>query len=264
MTASIKSKLLKFIANRADRQFDFSALSQARIGMGHVDGHLPTAAWLDLQASFAQAKDAVFAEFSQEKIDTVCASLGLSTIAVSTPVVEPLQFLLRPDLGRQLSDDSRRQLDEYFADASASYDVLLIIAGGLSPAAIGAQLPEFLSAYTSLASAAGLKIAPVITTPRGRVALGDQINASVRAKLTAVLIGERPGLTTSGSMGVYFTYAAQPGCTDQQRNCISNIHQHGLTGRDAAAKFHYLSCKAIAQQMTGICLKDDQDLYLTT
>lgn len=263
MADSIKSKLLKSIAHRLDRKHDFSQYSQARIGIGHVDGHLPTSASLDLQASFAQAKDAVFAEFPMQSIKDICVSLGLATIEVTTQVNDPLQFLLRPDLGRQLSDASYQYLQENF-NAEHAYDVLLVIAGGLSPAAIRVQLPAFLSVYLQQAASAKLTIAPVILTARGRVALGDQINAIVGARLTAVLIGERPGLTTADSMGIYFTYAAKPGCTDEQRNCISNIHQYGLPPDKAAIKFNYLSIKALTQKMTGICLKDDQDLYLTT
>ena len=116
---------------------------------------------------------------------------------------------------------------------------------------------EFLPAFVSQLQKNKWTLAPIIINPRGRVALGDQINDYLKAKFIVMLIGERPGLTTPDSLGIYFTYHAHTGCTDEQRNCISNIHSQGLLHEAAAKKLMTLLQKANKIGMTGVGLKDD-------
>ena len=103
----------------------------------------------------------------------------------------------------------------------------------------------------------GWSLAPILINSRGRVALGDQANHFFKATIVIMLIGERPGLTTPDSLGIYFTYQARPGCTDEQRNCISNIHARGLSSESAVEKLVFLLRKAFNLRMTGVQLKDD-------
>ena len=100
-----------------------------------------------------------------------------------------------------------------------------------------------------------LSVAPVVINPRGRIALGDHLNELFKAKIVVVLIGERPGLTTSDSMSIYFTYQARTGCTDEQRNCISNIHVDGLSCEEAALKIDLPAQKSIKKQVDGCGVK---------
>jgi ethanolamine ammonia-lyase small subunit len=110
----------------------------------------------------------------------------------------------------------------------------------------------------SLPGLAGLKIGPVVIARFGRVALGDEIGACFRAKLCALLVGERPGLSVADSLGVYLTYDPKPGRRDSERNCISNIHANGgLAIAQAAATLCWLARAALDRCETGVSLKDE-------
>jgi ethanolamine ammonia-lyase small subunit len=106
------------------------------------------------------------------------------------------------------------------------------------------------------------KIGPVVVARQGRVALGDEIGELLRAKLVVMLIGERPGLSSPDSLGIYLTYEPKVGCSDAQRNCISNVRPEGLSYAAAAHKLHYLLTHARRLGLTGVGLKDDSDALL--
>jgi ethanolamine ammonia-lyase small subunit len=238
-----------------DRQADLSRFTHARVGMGHAGGMLKCRDWLNFQLGFAQAKDAVSTAFPTQTILEVCHRLQLDTVIIESQARDLQTFLLQPDAGRQLSLHDESVLTQLKLPSAP--DLLIGIAGGLSPIAIAQQLPDFLPLLIEQVRALGWRIAPVFLTPRGRVALGDQVNQFFRAKLTVMCIGERPGLSSPDSMGIYFTYGAKPGCTDDQRNCISNIHARGLSHQEAVTKLIYLLQIAEERRKTGVSLKDD-------
>jgi ethanolamine ammonia-lyase small subunit len=72
-----------------------------------------------------------------------------------------------------------------------------------------------------------------------------------------VLIGERPGLSATDSMGLYLTWAARRGSNDAMRNCISNIRPGGLGADAAATKALWLLVEARKLGATGVALKDE-------
>lgn len=260
MANDIEKKVKRYLKNQQDRTLDFSLHSHARLGLGHTGGHLKLKAWLDLQMDFAQAKDAVFSSYNASEIKKLCDDLNLQTIEVQSQANDAREFVLRPDLGRLLAHESENELSLQVAHHHeyVQRDVLIVISGGLSPIAIQWQIPEFLPKFIHrINEQQRWTIAPVIITPRGRVALGDHINHYFKAKVLVMLIGERPGLSTPDSMGIYFTYQAKPGCTDEQRNCISNIHERGLAHEHAALKLIALIGKSMASKISGIALKDD-------
>jgi hypothetical protein len=84
-----------------------------------------------------------------------------------------------------------------------------------------------------------------------------EIGEILRARLVAMLIGERPGLSAPDSLGAYLTYDPRVGRTDAERNCVSNIHGSGLGSAEAAFKIAWLVREAIARQVTGVALKDE-------
>jgi ethanolamine ammonia-lyase small subunit len=54
------------------------------------------------------------------------------------------------------------------------------------------------------------------------------------------------------------------GCSDAQRNCISNVRPEGLNYESAAHKLHYLLTHARRLGLTGVGLKDDSDTLLAS
>ena len=99
--------------------------------------------------------------------------------------------------------------------------------------------------------------------PNARVALADQIGALLNARLSVIVVGERPGLSAADGLGIYLTYAPQVGRTDAERNCISNIRPpDGLSYQAAAAKLAYLSYEALQRGLSGVGLKDDMPTHL--
>jgi ethanolamine ammonia-lyase small subunit len=94
---------------------------------------------------------------------------------------------------------------------------------------------------------------------QGRVAVGDELGEALNARAVLVLIGERPGLSSPDSMGLYFTWAPRVGLTDESRNCISNVRPAGLGYAEAAARLHYLLAEARRRGLSGVQLKDESD-----
>ena len=80
-----------------------------------------------------------------------------------------------------------------------------------------------------------------------------------------LLIGERPGLSSPDSMGLYLTWNAKRGIEDSLRNCVSNIRPEGLQYDAAVHKAHYLFTESQRNKLSGVNLKDrSQDSLLET
>jgi ethanolamine ammonia-lyase small subunit len=137
-------------------------------------------------------------------------------------------------------------------------DLALIIADGLSALAVERHvlplLKELLSPLESL------HLAPICVVEQGRVAIGDEIGAALSAKISVVLIGERPGLSSPDSLGAYITWDPRPGRTDAERNCISNIRAEGLSYAQAAAQLGFYLTEAHRRMLTGVALKEESHL----
>jgi ethanolamine ammonia-lyase small subunit len=138
-------------------------------------------------------------------------------------------------------------------------DLLFIVGDGLSATASQRHALPLLCETRPLLEQAGLAIGPVVLAHQCRVALGDEIGSLLHARLAAVLLGERPGLSSPDSLGAYITHAPRPGRRDAERNCISNIRPEGLAAAQAARKLAWLCSAALQRGATGIELKDESD-----
>lgn len=227
----------------------------ARIALGRAGTSVPTAAQLAFQLAHAQARDAVQRAFDAGATAAAVAALGLATTIVRSAACDRATYLLRPDLGRRLDPESARAL--HALAAGRDCDLALVVADGLSALAVERHAPPLLAALLPLLRAAATwTLGPVAVVHQGRVAIGDEVGAALRARLALVAIGERPGLSSPDSLGLYLTWAPQPGRTDAQRNCISNIRPEGLSYDEAAHRAAWLLAAARARRLTGIALKD--------
>lgn len=231
-------------------------ITTARIALGRTGGSLPTRELLDFRLAHARARDAVHAPFDATAFADQLRPLGLEVICVESAATTQLDFLRRPDLGRRLGQSSRARLMAY-AESQAPCDVAIIVSDGLSSLAAVEHAPLVLAELIPLARWSGWTLAPLIVASHGRVALQDEIGALLQARLTLMLLGERPGLGAVDSLGAYFTYAPQPGLTDAARNCVSNIRAEGLSPLDAARKLHDLITQSLRRSLSGVDLKDD-------
>lgn len=239
----------------------------ARIGLGRAGVSLPTAAQLDFQLAHAQARDAVHRPLEVPSLCADIEALGLTTVSLHSAASNRTTYLQRPDLGRQLGAASRQQLETLRAERHAqgvrAHDLAFAVVDGLSALAVQRHTAPLLTEVLTLLNGSASDqtprwtIAPVTVVEQGRVAVGDDIGELLDSQIVVVLIGERPGLSSPDSLGLYLTWAPQPGRHDAERNCISNVRPEGLGYRDAAVRLVYLLEQARSRRLTGVGLKDE-------
>ena len=239
---------------RPDPWSFLSAATPARIALGRAGSGLPTAEVLGFALAHARARDAIHTPLQADDIAADLQRLGLATLRVSSAASSRDVYLRRPDLGRRLCDESRQQMGRR---GEPGPDLALVIADGLSSAAVHQQAVPLLAAFAPFVVRHGWSTTPVVIASQGRVALGDEIGGALRARAVAVILGERPGLSSPASLGIYLTFDPRVGRTDAERNCISNIREGGLTSDQAAHTLAWLVEQALARRLTGVALKDD-------
>ena len=228
----------------------------ARIAIGRVGTSIPLKQALELKLAHAHARDAVYSALNTEEILHNIKQFNLPGLLLHSKADGRAQYLQRPDLGRQLNAASAEQLKI----SNGNYDMVIIIADGLSATAVNENTGGLLKYLIPLLLDAKLKLAPVCLVEQGRVAIGDELAHLLNARFAIMLIGERPGLSSADSIGAYLTYNPRPGLTDESRNCISNIRPHGLKYKAAAGKIFYLVQEAFRLKLSGVELKDNQSL----
>ncbi len=232
--------------------------TDARIALGRCGHSIPTQELLDFKLAHAKAMDAVHQPLDFQEICSAIENLtGLPTLHLHSAATGRNEYLQRPDLGRILSPASIHILEKL--EKKAEYDISLVVADGLSSTAIEANiLPMFRQLLPEIQNK-GLSIAPITVVEQARVAIGDPIAELLPAKLTVVFIGERPGLQSPNSLGIYMTYHAKSGTTDERRNCISNVRKGGLSYPIASFKLLYLIEEAFKRKISGVDLKDESN-----
>ncbi|MDP2525411.1 ethanolamine ammonia-lyase subunit EutC [Maribacter dokdonensis] len=220
--------------------------TKARVALGHVGTSLPLCEVLALKHAHAMAKDAIVTKLDVEGLSQKCKAQEIPYQTFKSRVSDRLEYLKRPDLGRQLLFNTNLTKTE-------KVDIVFVITDGLSAKAVNTYafkvlnhlLPNLNDSYTFA----------VTLVEHGRVAIGDAVAEFYHADFVAVCIGERPGLSSPESMGIYTTYHPKIGFTDERRNCISNIHANGLSGKQGAQLLQYLIEKSFALKISGVTLK---------
>ena len=215
---------------------------------------MPTTALLDFTLDHARARDAVHAGFDVAAIVAGLNGLGLEAIDVRSGAPNRQDYLRRPDLGRTLDQDSRQLLE---SRSSGACRLVIIVGDGLSPAAVNAHAVALVRSLLARLAVDGIEPDHAVVANGARVALGDEIGAILEARMAVMLIGERPGLSAPYSLGAYLTFAPEPGRTDAERNCVSNIHDAGLGYDEAAFRIAWLVREGLARNITGVALKDE-------
>jgi ethanolamine ammonia-lyase small subunit len=231
-------------------------LTTARIGLGRAGTSQPTQPHLAFQLAHARARDAVHHALDVEALQEALRQRGQDTMALHSGAADRHIYLQRPDQGRRLNADSRAALQECSTAIDSEPDVAIVIADGLSALAIEANGISFLDVLLPKLVRNAWRLAPIIIVEQGRVAVGDEVGELLRTRMVVVLIGERPGLSSPDSMGIYLTYQPTIGTTDARRNCISNVRSGGMHYEEAVDKLFYLMREAQRRQLSGVMLKD--------
>lgn len=230
--------------------------TQARIGLHRIGHSLSTQDLLNFQTAHAFAHSAVNEIWDVEHFSDKLKQLGEKPIQVATAISIREQYLKFPSLGRILTPKSREQLVKYHNKHHT--DIVFIITDGLSVPAIDAHAIPFWKVLRPLLDAmlGELKIT-IMLAPYGRVALSDDVGKALGAKMSVILVGERPGLSSVSSLGIYLTYHPKKGNSDANRNCISNVHPpEGLSYQLASEKLMFLITESLRLKLSGVHLKE--------
>lgn len=229
------------------------AFTNARIALGSTGVATPLKEVLDFRLCHAHARDAVYSVLKIDELTRSLQQFQLPVITVKSLAKDRSVYLQRPGYGRKLNNDSVNKIES----ESSSADVAIIIADGLSATAINEHAVPVLNKLIPLIRRSGFAIAPLVIAEQARVALADEIGFLLNTKVSLILIGERPGLSSPDSMGAYFTYQPVPGLTDESRNCVSNIRPEGLSYDLAAEKLVKFIQASLQLKLSGILLKED-------
>jgi len=228
----------------------------ARIAVGRVGTSIPLKESLDFKLAHAHARDAVYSELDQPMLMKALQHMQIPTIEVRSRAQTRQEYLQRPDLGRLPEEASLKLLHAH----RGKHDISIILADGLSAEAINRHAVPLLNYLLPLLKDSVYQLAPICIALQSRVALGDHIAEGLGARLSVVLIGERPGLSAADSIGAYLTFNPRPGLTDESRNCVSNIRKGGLPVEEAARKIFYLIQESFRRKLSGVELKDNNGL----
>ncbi len=230
------------------------AHTPARVLVGRTGASYPTAVQLELREDHAAAVDAVRREMELH------ADLGLALaerwalFEVTTQARSRVEHLMRPDLGRRLSDAARAEITRR---CPRGFDLQIVIGDGLSAAAVAVQVPQVLEPLARGAQARGWTLGQPFLVRHCRVGIMNDIGELLDPSVVVLLIGERPGLRTAESLSAYMAYRPRPGDTDARRNLVCNIHEHGVPPSLAVQRIIALAAKMRTLGASGVTVKED-------
>lgn len=233
------------------------SFTRARIAIGRVGSSLPTKEVLDFGLSHAMARDAVHLPLDINALEKDIQAQGFSTLRAKSMAADRATYLLRPDWGRRLQEQSLNNLQNL--SQPTPIDFLIVVSDGLSSLAVARHAAPLLAEMRQHLPT-DWHTGHVVIASQARVAIGDEIGQALGAKMVVMLIGERPGLSSPDSLGIYLTYNPKLGLSDADRNCISNVRPEGLQYAAAAKKLIWLAKEAMRLKVTGVALKDESDV----
>ena len=226
----------------------------ARVLVERAGAAYRTETQLELGEAHAAAHDAVRTEFDLER------DLGAEFVrewklfTVSTMATTKDEYLLRPDLGRQLHPEGRKLV---LGRCPLQPDLQIVIGDGLSVTAVRAQVPALLPPIAEKARARGWALGQTFAVRYCRVGVMNAVGELLRPQVVVLLIGERPGLATAESLSAYMGYQPATGHNDANRNLISNIHARGIPPEAAASRIVELAGQMMQRQISGVGLKEE-------
>jgi ethanolamine ammonia-lyase small subunit len=247
------------------QQYDLSeivkkvrAQTPARLMAGRSGAAYRTDTQLELREAHAAARDAVraelnlFADPGRDPGDEFFGRWGL--FEVCSRAASKDEYLLRPDLGRQLNDASRAEVT---SRCTTGHDLQIMVGDGLSVTAVATQVPRLLPLICEEAEARDWSVGQTFVIRYCRVGILNEIGELLAPKVAVLLIGERPGLATAESLSAYMAYRPKAMDTDANRNLISNIHARGVSTEWAAQRILNLAATMMKTQASGYQLREE-------
>jgi len=218
----------------------------ARVCQGRAGPRPRTISLLRFLADHSRSKDTVIKEIDSEWL------VERNLLEVTSRSSDKSEYLTRPDLGRQLSDEGKKLVLE---KCKKSPQVQVIISDGLSTDAVTSNYDEILPPLLKGLENAGFDVGTPFFLRYGRVKAQDEVGYMLQAEVNLLLIGERPGLGQSESLSCYCVYKPSPETVESDRMVISNIHKSGTPPVEAAAVIVDLTKKMLEQKASGLNLK---------
>ncbi len=245
-TPEMKAQITMDVMENPEMMRQMKGKTPARIGIGKAGARLRTQTYLTLRADHAGARDAVFRDVNPALVQ----EMGLFT--VETMCTSRNEHLTRPDLGRRLSDDTKRELK---SKCQLNPTVQIYVADGLSSQAVEANLSDILPSLLDGLQGLGIGTGTPFYMRYGRVPAMDVVTETLGAEVTCVLLGERPGLATANSMSAYITYKGTVGMPESRRTVVSNIHSGGIPAAEAGAHIAQVIKTMLERKASGVDLQ---------
>ena len=223
------------------------ATTTARVGVGRAGPRPRTRSLLLFQADHGVTQDSIYGQVDE----AVKERLGLFT--VRTRVNDKAEYLLRPDLGRVLSDEAQQTIAERCVKGP---QVQIIVGAGLSAAAINHNLPQIYPVIEEGLRGSGISVGTPFYVEYARVGVINAVNEVIGADVVVILIGERPGLGIPDAMSAYLGWRPGAGKTDANRDLLCMITDGGgVNPLEAGAYVVELVRKTLQHQASGVELR---------
>lgn len=222
-------------------------VTPARILMGRCGTRQKTSSLLNFLADHAAAQDAVFMDVSDEFLEKN------NLFKVQTIVKDKAEYLQKPELGKKLSEESKKVI---FEKCEKGKNVQIIVVDGLSSTAIETNVADVMPALIQGLEAEGLTIGTPFFVKYGRVGIQDEIGMLLDCDIIVELVGERPGLITAESMSSYMIYRPSKDTVEADRTVISNIHRGGTQPAEAGAHMATVIKRMMDNKASGVKLSE--------